>query len=348
MACLPTPDETIQPRRQGNRRILSEHDVDEMGPIAIQKCTSPEAGTNLLWKKLPAGKTEGGPIRLQLHVPSASTEADSSQSLCLTAVATTTWCGNRNVCNDELDALACNSSDPSQLWWWNSTQIVTAMPKALKDKLWSGRTGRCNGWPCCLDVNGDKAINGQTLQGESCPGAQFKAVPAGPSAAFQIQAISFGKHTMLDWCVGYQQKMPSHGPKPAPAPPPVGPPPAGQEWRDPNVYFVNQSLQRANLRSADGRCIYSPGWAGSFVMDPLDPDYLALLKREANRHVTMLGEDFGGVSCDRGWAQLNNAHADDGISYCPGSKQCRSLLYSQRKAMEQIGAIFHAANKIIR
>ena len=113
------------------------------------------------------------------------------------------------------------------------------------------------------------------------------------------------------------------------------------------MYFANQSLQRANLRSADGQCIYSPGWPGSFVMDPFDPDYLNLLEREAHRHVAMLGEDFAGVSCDRGWAQLNNAHADDGITYCAGSAQCRSLLYSQRHAMARVGQIFHDAGKII-
>ena len=41
-------------------------------------------------------------------------------------------------------------------------------------------------------------------------------------------------------------------------------------------------------------CI-SPGWPGSFVMDPLDPDYLGLLEREARRHVALLGDDFAGA-----------------------------------------------------
>ena len=210
---------SAQGHSQGSRRALGEHDVAEMGPIAIQKCASPEPGAELLWTKLPARNTEGtadagGPIRLQLHVPSSSPSTDAApQALCLTAVATTTWCGNRDVCNDELDALACNSSDPAQLWWWNSTaQIATAMPKALKDKLWSGRPGRCNGWPCCLDVNAEKAVNGQTLQGDGCPGAQFKAVPsAGSSSAFQIQVTTFGHHATPGWCVGYQPNMPGVG-----------------------------------------------------------------------------------------------------------------------------------------
>ena len=43
------------------------------------------------------------------------------------------------------------------------------------------------------------------------------------------------------------------------------------------------------------------------------------------QNVILAGEDFAGVSCDRGWAQLMNAHADDGVSFCAGGK-CRSLL----------------------
>ena len=42
--------------------------------------------------------------------------------------------------------------------------------------------------------------------------------------------------------------------------------------------------------------------------------------------------------------------SDDGISYCPDSPnqgQCRSLLFSHRAAMKQIGAIFHATGKIV-
>ena len=55
------------------------------------------------------------------------------------------------------------------------------------------------------------------------------------------------------------------------------------------------------------------------------------------------------MSCDRGWAQLSNADAaDDGISYCAGAARCRSLLYSQRRAMASVGKIFHDAGKIIR
>ena len=221
-------------------------------------------------------------------------------------------------------------------------------------------------------INDDELCIQQTLQGGTCgtkaTAAKWKAVPA-PAAAstmFQIQSINIGGRPMPGLCIGYQAKMPpSHGPPPLPPPP-------GQEWRDPNGYFADQSLQRANLRSASGECVYSPGWSNCFVMDPLEPSYLGLLLREARRHVALLGDDFAGVACDRGWAQLNNAHADDGISYvqiccllciympsidrslfarryCAGAgKQgggyaCRSLLYSQRKAMAQIGAVFHSA-----
>eukprot|EP01052_Picozoa_sp_SAG31_P017430 SAG31_NODE_1192_length_9459_cov_15.271581_3_plen_623_part_00 len=346
MTCLPAPNETLV-----GRRGLAEHNPEMMGPIAIQKCEAPEAGANLLWIKVPVpgGK---GKIRFQVYAPTST--VDNSLDLCLTAVATTTWCGNRNVCNDELDALPCNASNAAQLWWWNGTQIASAMPRRLKDELWSGRSGRCNGWPCCIAINGNAGRNGQALQGESCPeAALWKAVPskAGQGSAIQIQSITSDEASeMPSWCIGYQAKMPpGHTPKPAPGPPPAPPIPLppGQEWRNPNVYFINQSLQSANLRSAGGQCIYSPGWAGSFVMDPLDPHYLRLLLKEAHRHVQLLQDDFAGVSCDRGWAQLNNAHADDGITYCAGSAQCRSLLFSQRVAMAHIGQVFHDAGKII-
>ena len=66
--------------------------------------------------------------------------------------------------------------------------------------------------------------------------------------------------------------------------------------------------------------MYTPGWSNCFVVDPLDANYLQLLAAEAQRHVDMLGDDFAGVSCDRGWAQLLNPFADDGISYCPGTR----------------------------
>ena len=61
----------------------------------------------------------------------------------------------------------------------------------------------------------------------------------------------------------------------------------------------------------------------------------------------MLGDDFAGVSCDRGWAHLLNAHADDGISYCGNNGTCRSLLYSQRAALKEVAGVFHAAGKIM-
>ena len=42
-------------------------------------------------------------------------------------------------------------------------------------------------------------------------------------------------------------------------------------------------------------------------MDPLDANYLELLSEEAHRHVDMLGDDFAGVSCDRGWVSAQCA-----------------------------------------
>ena len=48
-------------------------------------------------------------------------------------------------------------------------------------------------------------------------------------------------------------------------------------------------LARANLRSVDGQCIYSPGWLGSFVMDPFDPDH-----HQMQRSTSVLGIEGAG------------------------------------------------------
>jgi hypothetical protein len=114
----------------------------------------------------------------------------------------------------------------------------------------------------------------------------------GPPPAYAMTCLP-APDTREDRRALAEHKIPP-APVPPPTPPPPSLPPSGQEWRDPGVYFVNQSLQRANLRSADGQCVYSPGWKGSFVMDPLDPSYLDLLLREAKRHVALLGDDFAG------------------------------------------------------
>ena len=124
----------------------------------------------------------------------------------------------------------------------------------------------------------------------------------------------------------YTAHMPPGPPGPLPPHPgPPGPPPPHPSdpiaWHDPNAYLVNRSLQNAVLRNAAGACVDSPGWRDSFVMDPSDPNYLDLLRAEAERHVEMLADGFSGVSCDRGWPQLFNPFADDGISFVRSS--CR-------------------------
>ena len=121
MTCLPAPTTQQQQQQQqqqpngmhaetiNSRRALAEHSIDQMGPIAIQKCASPEPGAQLLWTKLPgdadadaaaAGGAAAGAIRLQLSAPPAPAAAAAAASglgmdacsgppLCLTAVATT-------------------------------------------------------------------------------------------------------------------------------------------------------------------------------------------------------------------------------------------------------------------
>jgi hypothetical protein len=116
-------------------------------------------------------------------------------------------------------------------------------------------------------------------------------------------------------------------------------------------YLINRSLQAAVLRNDRGECVNSPGWHLSFIMDCAEPHYLQLLKEEARRHVSMLGDDFAGVSCDRGWPQLFDPSGDDGVSFCDqghNGGKCRSLLFSQQAASQAVfGEIFQTAGKMI-
>eukprot|EP01052_Picozoa_sp_SAG31_P058708 SAG31_NODE_18089_length_647_cov_1.087591_1_plen_210_part_01 len=87
------------------------------------------------------------------------------------------------------------------------------------------------------------------------------------------------------------------------------------------------------------------------MMDASQTEYLELLKEQARRHVAMLGTDFAGVSCDRGFPQLFNPHRDDGISFCEqghSGGKCSSLLFGQQEVTKQVfGEIIQRAGKMV-
>ena len=336
MRCPPRPTrpESWPPSSTLPPRLHDPPNPACSGPISIQNCSAADSGSRLVWRVVPA-------VTPRLQIQLDRTESVDATAMCLTAVHGSVL----HQTNDELDVRACNVTDPTQQWLWKhgasgGAVIQTAMSATQIARRWGGRPGRCNSPPCCIDVNAHRPTNGQVLQGEACASSTaWQARPKAPgSDAIVIEAAN-----EPGYCMSFSPDFP-HAPAPAPAPMPS---PPAQPWKDPNVYFANRSLQHANLRSASGECVYTPGWPNSFVMDPLEPQYLALLLDEARRHVALLGDDFAGVSCDRGWPQLLNAHADDGVSYCGRTGTCRSLLYSQRMATREVAAVFHAAGKLV-
>ena len=292
----------------------------------------------MLWRQLNVTGSDTVQFKLD-HNP-------HGEPLCLTAVH-----DSGPTFNDELAVRACNASSNFQRWRWTAGgQIQSAMTEAEKDSVWSGRPGRCNGpHQCCIQVNGDKSVDGEVLQGGICGSGcpSWSLVPQ-PGGAVTIQGQGSGA---TNYCIAYTSRMPEPPPRPPPPPPPPPPPYDPVQWHKPNEYLANRSLQAAVLRNDRGQCVNSPGWHLSFIMDCAEPHYLELLKEEARRHVAMLGDDFAGVSCDRGWPQLFDPRGDDGISFCDqghdGGK-CRSLLFSQQEASQAVfGEIFQKAGKMI-
>lgn len=131
-------------------------------------------------------------------------------------------------------------------------------------------------------------------------------------------------------------------------------------WRGWSALFLDYTWYGHLARSLTfcRRFLNSTHRHESFIMDCADPHYLQLLKEEAERHVAMLGDDFSGVSCDRGWGQLFNPFADDGVSFCDGGQageqagggqpgRCRSLLFSLQVASAVVFDVFHRAGKLV-
>ena len=160
------------------------------GPVNIRKCTEGPAGpgdAQMLWRQAAVAGTNA--VQFQLVAPSSDAglprDGSTGDALCLTAVH-----DSGVAYNDELDALPCNSSDDAQRWiWMPDKKLKTAMSQAEKDKVWSGRPGRCNGAvACCIDVNAHNAADGQVLQGEDC--ADATAWAARPMSAGTVMIAS--------------------------------------------------------------------------------------------------------------------------------------------------------------
>jgi hypothetical protein len=111
-------------------------------------------------------------------------------------------------------------------------------------------------------------------------------------------------------------------------------------WKDPND-FLHDKLEDAVLKT--------PGplwtWGNGVIMDCGDPAYHDFLLQQAKRHVEKL-PDSSGICIDRmDWLTRYNPNADDSVTWIDGPY--RHLRRSWIALMEELGPVFHDANKVI-
>jgi hypothetical protein len=116
-----------------------------------------------------------------------------------------------------------------------------------------------------------------------------------------------------------------------------------ERWR--NVHnFMRDEVADGILLDLQGRRL--PSWEGCVVMDCGGPRYRAFLLEQAQRHIEKL-PDSDGICIDRlDWLRWVNFRADDGVSW-RRAQPVRSLYSSWRGLLPDLGALFHASNKVI-
>jgi hypothetical protein len=114
-------------------------------------------------------------------------------------------------------------------------------------------------------------------------------------------------------------------------------------WK--NVHsFMQEEVNDGILLDLQGRRYSS--WEGCVVMDCGAPKYRAFLLEQARRHLEKL-PDSAGICIDRlDWLRWYNFKADDGLSW-RRDQPVRSLYYSWRSLLSELGPMMHASNKVI-
>jgi hypothetical protein len=205
------------------------------GPVNIHKCSEVPVGPDesyLVWQQINISGTSAVQFRLNHTVP-------GERGLCLQAVH-----DSGPTYNDELDVRACNASSRFQRWKWISGgQLMSAMTQAEKDSVWAGRRGRCNGAvKCCLQVNADRAVDGQVLDGAvcgaGCPSWKVVAQPGGGGGVTIEGQATRGFEWLKGYCIAFSRQMPRPTPPPPPPLPPPPPPRDQVPWHQPNEYHL--------------------------------------------------------------------------------------------------------------
>lgn len=111
-------------------------------------------------------------------------------------------------------------------------------------------------------------------------------------------------------------------------------------WKDAND-FLHDRLEDAVLKAPAP--IWT--WGNGVIMDCGDGTYRDFLLQQARRHVEKL-PDSSGICIDRmDWLTRYNPNADDGATWIDGPS--RHLRRSWMSLMEELGPVFHNAEKVI-
>ena len=111
-------------------------------------------------------------------------------------------------------------------------------------------------------------------------------------------------------------------------------------WKD-ATDFLYQEFPEAILKTP----LPNWTWGGGVAMDCGDPAYRKFLLEQATSHIEKL-PDSSGICIDRlDWLSRFNVTADDGLSWIDGPG--RHLRLSWVSALEELGALFHQAGKVI-
>jgi hypothetical protein len=116
-------------------------------------------------------------------------------------------------------------------------------------------------------------------------------------------------------------------------------------WRNPNDW-VHYVIRDAVLESAPGKIKYT-NWEGCICVDPGEPKYRAHLVDQATRMARDIS-DADGICIDRmDHLGAVNGRRYDGMGMYNGQPAGAWLMLSWNQAMDDIGPIFHKADKVI-
>jgi hypothetical protein len=116
-------------------------------------------------------------------------------------------------------------------------------------------------------------------------------------------------------------------------------------WRNPNDW-VHYGIRDAVVESAPGRLKYTH-WGRCICVDPAEPKYRAHLLDQATRLVRDIPDADGiCIDCMNHLGSINDRRYD-GIGMYNGQPSGAWLLLSWKQVMDDIGPIFHKADKVI-